>query len=228
MPKKFPQIVLALLLASLSACATSYSAKPITAKVVDADTGEALEGVNVIAQWLMQDPQAGRGQGNLELMEAVTDKNGEFHFPGWGPKAIPRDKFSGTRLTNQDPAIIFFKSGYHIHAVINDSHPSMRRDPHDMGPPVRDSQWDGQVIKMKKFKGELKEYGMQARSTLTGTYYSDCEWKKMPRMIATLIKEGERLRKMGVYYGLPTVGDFEGFSGDRCGSVREFFQEYLK
>jgi uncharacterized GH25 family protein len=100
MPKKFSQIVLALLLASLSACATSYSAKPITAKVVDAVTGEPLEGVNVVAHWLMEDPQAGRGQGDLELMEAVTDKSGEFHFPGWGPKAIPRDKFPGTRLTN--------------------------------------------------------------------------------------------------------------------------------
>jgi uncharacterized GH25 family protein len=95
MPKKFSQIVLALLLASLSACATSYSAKPITAKVVDAVTGEPLEGVNVVAHWLMEDPQAGRGQGDLELMEAVTDKSGEFHFPGWGPKAIPRDSFRG-------------------------------------------------------------------------------------------------------------------------------------
>jgi hypothetical protein len=97
-----------------------------------------------------------------------------------------------------------------------------------MGPPVRDSQWDGQVIKMKKFEGDLKEYGSRASRTLSGLYYSHCEWKKMPRMIATLIKEGERLRKMGVYSGLPDVGDFEGISGDRCGSVREFFQEYLK
>jgi hypothetical protein len=187
-------MILALLLTSLCACATSYSAKPITAKVVDADTGESLEGVNVVAHWVMEDAWSGRAKGDLELMEAVTDKNGEFHFPGWGPKAIPDDRDWGTRLTRQDPEILFFKSGYGRNGVYNDTHPSMLSEPLSNGPAVRDSQWDGKVIKLQKFNGTLYEYGMLASLTISGTYYSHCEWKKMPRMVAALIKEGDGLR----------------------------------
>ena len=226
--KKAAGMGLALLATSLTACATSYSAKPMTAKVVDADTGEPLEGVNVVAHWMMEDPVAARGQGDLELMEAVTDRNGEFRFPGWGPKAIPSDTYPGTRLTNQDPAIIFFKSGYRSFGVHNDTHSSMLRDPSDMGPPVRDSQWDGKAIKLEKFKGDLKSYGSWTSHVLTGISYSHCEWKKMPRMVAALIREGDRLRKLGAYDWLPSISDFERPSEDKCGSVQDFLREYMK
>ena len=226
--KKAAGMGLALLATSLTACATSYSAKPMTAKVVDADTGEPLEGVNVVAHWMMEDPVAARGQGDLELMEAVTDRNGEFRFPGWGPKAIPSDTYPGTRLTNQDPAIIFFKSGYRSFAVINDSHSSMLRDPSDMGPAIRDSQWDGKVIKLEKYKGDLKKYGSFLIG-LPGADLRDCKWKRIPKMMVALNNEAERLRKQNIFNNLPTLGEIEDSSvGENCGSVQEFFRGYLK
>jgi hypothetical protein len=78
----------------------------------------------------------------------------------------------------------------HCYPISNDTHPSMLSEPLSNGPAVRDSQWDGKVIKLQKFNGTLYEYGMLASLTISGTYYSHCEWKKMPRMVAALIKEG--------------------------------------
>jgi hypothetical protein len=33
---------------------------------------------------------------------------------------------------------------------------------------------------------------------------------------------------MGVYYGMPTIGDFEALSANECGSVKDYLQEYMK
>jgi hypothetical protein len=43
-----------LLLMPLVACAKKYSAEPITAHVMDADTQEPIEGVVVVAAWVLE------------------------------------------------------------------------------------------------------------------------------------------------------------------------------
>src|SRR5467141_845671 len=108
---------------SLPACATTdaYSAKPITATVVDAETGQPLEGVNVIARWMLEEKRTGISVGDLDLMEAVTDKTGKFLFRAWEGKAPPirttpvSDTLTvpyETRLSSGSPEMIFFKGSY--------------------------------------------------------------------------------------------------------------------
>lgn len=82
------RLIIVLLTPSLSACAKTYSAKPITATVVDAETWEPLEGVNVVAEWILHYP-TWRSDGSLEVAEAVTDKKGSFIFPAGGRKRFP-------------------------------------------------------------------------------------------------------------------------------------------
>ena len=229
---RFARLGAALVTLCVSACATTYSAKPIAARVVDADSGVPLEGVNVVAHWLMEDPVAARGQGDLELMETVTDRNGEFQFPAWGPKAIPTGTPPGTRLTNQDPAIIFFKSGYWPHAVSNDSHPSMLNRPQDLGEPVRDSQWDSKAIKLKRFNAEPQVYVTAIGSVLTSVSWGECGWKRIPRMIIALNRESDRLKGEGVVKSAvawPSIAHLEANEArHKCGSVGEVFKDYQK
>src|SRR6266540_7096039 len=97
-------------LMSLHACST-YSAKPIEAWVVDEETKQPLEGVIVVANWELRYGLEG-GAYQLTIMETVTDKNGRFYFPGWGPKAIPKELPSGARLKEDDPGLLFYKHGY--------------------------------------------------------------------------------------------------------------------
>src|SRR3990172_3705709 len=79
----------------LTACALvslKYSAEPIEARVVDAETKQPLEGVIVTANWeLVEGTLAGgpRVLGQMMVMEAVTDANGRFSFPALGPKINP-------------------------------------------------------------------------------------------------------------------------------------------
>jgi hypothetical protein len=219
-----------LLLAALSlpACAKTYSAKPITATVVDAETWEPLEGVNVVAEWALHGP-TWRGMGHLELMEAVTDKKGHFHIPGWGPKAVPSHLPRGTRLGNIDPGLYFFKSGYRVRALDNS-----RRQPERLNPwndiPVRYSDWDGKLIWLEKFKGSLEEYGkyIYDPAEYAGSGIP-CPWKKTPRLYAALIKERERFDSLGIHSNLPSLEAMENaFNNGKCGSAREFFREYLQ
>jgi hypothetical protein len=205
----------------LQACAATYSAKPITATVVDAETGEPLEGVNVVAHWVMNDP-AWRRAGDLELMEAVTNKEGKFHIPGWGPKGIPSDLPRGTRLGNDDPGLILFKSGYKVDGLSNMLQPNRLRPENDI--PVRYSDWDGKVIRLEKFKGDLQFYGPP------GTFGAgiECPWKKVPRFFVALMQERARLDRLGVRSALPTLGHLENsFRNSGCGSAEEFFREYM-
>src|SRR5712691_9370936 len=195
---------------SLQACATTqtYSAKPITATVVDAETGEPLEAVNVAAHWVLHDPVAWRSAGDLELTETATDKEGKFHFPGWKGKAPPVVEQYETRLSNEDPAMIFFKSGYRPRSVGNYLQPERLRD--DNHTWERYSDWDGKVIKLEKVKGNLEEYGNIVDGITRGLGSGiKCGWKKTPRLYASLINEKERLDKLGVRNNLPSMATMQ-------------------
>jgi hypothetical protein len=210
---------------SSQARGAAYSAKEIEAWVVDADSHQPLEGVNVVAHWALSFGLEGGLQTDLMLMEAVTDKAGRFYFPPWGPTAIPAGLPWEARLKNQDPAIIFFKSGYAWKALSND-----RPGPHpDFGPSVRTSDWNGKTIELKKFDGDLKQYGFFVSGVLTGVSYGGCEWKKIPRVIVALTRESARLKQQKVFHSLPTIEEFDANSvKNNCGSAREFFNDYIK
>ena len=208
----------------LQACATTYSAKPITATVVDAETGQPLQGVNVVAHWVLHGP-TWQSAGDLELTEAETDREGKFHIPGWGPKTIPADLPRGTRLGNSDPALVFFKSGYKVRHVGNELQPKRLRPEHDT--PVRYSDWDGKVIKLERFSGDLQFYGSGATTNIGSGI--ECPWKKVPRFFAALMKERARLDRLGVRSILPTLAHLENsFRNAGCGSAANFFKDYIQ
>ncbi|HEV8310544.1 MAG TPA: hypothetical protein VGW35_23020, partial [Methylomirabilota bacterium] len=63
----------------------TYSAAEIRGWVVDAETKQPLEGVYVVAQWILQTGLFdSRTVTRLHIMEAVTDAKGEYYFPPWG------------------------------------------------------------------------------------------------------------------------------------------------
>ena len=208
--------------ASLQACATTYSAKPITATVVDAETGQPIEGVSVVAHWVLHGP-TWVSAADLELTEAVTDKDGRFHIPGWGPKSIPNDLPRGTRLGNSDPGLILFKSGYEVTGLFNRLQPERLRPEHDI--PVRYSDWDGKVIKLNRFRGDPQSFGVGG-SIGRGI---ECHWKRVPRFYVAQMREKARLETLGVRSFLPTLAHFENyFKNSGCGSAEQFFREYLR
>lgn len=176
MKKRF--FIIFILLASLlplQACAHPmfYRAKEFSGSVVDAETNKPLEGVVVVAQWIPF--HVGFGEGGhwsvMEVEEAVTDKDGKYTIPGWGPIAKPAFAY----LDNLDPQLSVFKRGYQYVMLLNSDKERFYKTygkeylekldyeefkkrvdatRYESSKSTRESVWDGRVIKLKKFDGD--------------------------------------------------------------------------
>ena len=175
---------------ALSACATplTYSAKEIRGRVVDAETGQPVEGAVIVAQWILFEMGIGHGghKGRLHIYETVTDNNGHYTIPAWGPKV--HSPF--TMLDNLDPEILIFKSGYEPRGLVNE---------HERTSSVRVSEWDGRVIKLKKFQGTIETYANQILYVVSTSLPDTGKvWRSFPRMVLALDAEDRRLKSLGL------------------------------
>lgn len=111
-------LALIFLLSLIGCHSPVYTIEPFESWVVDEETGEPIEGANVVATWaLFEDGWHGHHfREMVEVKEAVTDKNGRFAWPGF--------KFYNPRLHDlmDDPKIIVFKPGYEYVRFTNQCH----------------------------------------------------------------------------------------------------------
>ena len=202
--KRILQSIFQLLCATLvlSACATplTYSAREIHGQVVDAKTGQPIEGAVVVAQWILF--QIGSGHGpRLQIFETVTDKAGNYAFPAWGPK--PHSPF--TELDREDPQILIFKSGYDPRSLYNSK---------DRSGSVRFSEWDGRTVKLTQAKHSLEDQAFRLSSFYGNLEHgnSNEDWRNYPRMLLALYAEKIRLQSLGLRPGhggsIPNIENF--------------------
>ena len=226
----FRILLLVFSLFSLQGCATTYSATSIEAHVVDAKTNQPLEGVVVIAHWELEygcvvvlECFISRGPRQLQIFETITDAQGRFYFPAWGPLSAPFHMY----LRESDPWIFIFKPGYKASGEVND-YPST----FDFrASSTRSSQINGMTIKLKKFEGDLKEYAQDLSLSgdlefATRPPSANCDWQKIPHMLAAVFKQGHVFRENNIYSSLPTIERLP--YQNQCGSATEFMKEYMK
>ncbi len=189
-----PLLLSFLLLLASAACErgipASYTARPIRGRVVDATTGQPLEGVIIVTQWILYDTGVGgqNPRGRLEVLETVTAPDGSYAFPGWGPKPNPvnidkQNAYVCCFLTNRDPKLSLFKPGYRPLTVQN------QRESQSS---VRTSDWDGKTIKLQPFKDSRDKWARELVFLQGSLGWNDLEWRTCPRMVVAI--EGERLR----------------------------------
>jgi hypothetical protein len=236
---KFLQLgVVALVMLPCAACALApLSAESIDAQVVDVDTGQPVEGANVVAYWQLNGGSlAGDslpcGAANLE--ETVTDKDGKFHIPGWGP-SLPG---CGGVMTDGDPMIYVFESGYHYGRFSNGlgstSIVFMTVD-----------HWQGRQMKIKKYPsvdfGNRNPSGYFLAFMLLEDDFeifvadmpAQCNWKKIPKMLRAIGLEEQRFNNAGNRFkGLISMLELNDQSiqkhAPQCGSPRAFIEELLQ
>jgi hypothetical protein len=144
----------------LAACGF-YSADPITARVVDADTGTPLAGVNVVAAWRIEGGMNyGATVGYMNVMETVTDKDGNFDFPGWGPR--PNMHFG--KIFLEAPALMFYKAGYRFNAMGNRGGVSAKAPSHMA------STWNHETIALKRLSASGAEHKASVSSFASEIY----------------------------------------------------------
>lgn len=227
--------LLSLLMGPLAACAetpTIYESKPIEAWVVDADTGQPVEGAVVLARWEMS-LRGQRLQGDdytPKIVETQTDSTGRFYFPGWGPEPICcgfMDEF--------DPQIFIFKPGY-SGIVMSDGHSAVVDDPR-----VRNPYWNGQKFQLKSFKGNYqddegnRDYDSFRRFSNIGNFgfliqtQDRCGWSKAPIFMRALLKQQTLFEQHGYRPHISIVWDLISHDSEytqnyHCISPKGFFE----
>lgn len=151
-------VILALTLGvlTLAGCAPPiYFAKATHGTVIDAETKQPIAGAVIVANWDLFDELYGGGSHgvrSLQITEVVTDKEGKYVVPGWGPKRRP----CFTYLDDRDPYLIIFKSGYVPGGWLNTPSNSW----------VRVSEANGRTLELKPFSGTPDERYRQLDSVI--------------------------------------------------------------
>ncbi len=182
---------LALAVVALASCAVAveagseprhpllYWAKPIAGQIVDADTEQPLDGVIVVAQWVLT------GGPRMHIVEVVSDRDGKYVVPGWGPK--PRHLIAGPLGGYYDPQILCFKADYSPRFLTNEILDNFES--------VRTSIWDGKTVEMKRFNGAPEQRTRELSSLQGhldwGSAYT--RWQEYPRMALAVIDEAKKI-----------------------------------
>jgi hypothetical protein len=209
-------VVLLLLLAmQLLLAPVTHSARPITARVMDAETGEPIGGASVAAiYWIGVGIFAARYR-VFAAQETTTAPDGTFHLPGFGPKLRwpPWGHVSG-----EAPEIVVFKSGYVMFAHENNF--PMEGPQFTAGWVVR-SQADGFVFQLEPVGADpqAQDGEREAQCSLINALMKrGCAWKRVPHLLAALVA-GDRLqKKTGTRCGSRSLDEWSSALG--CGRLR--------
>ncbi|MGK0296757.1 MAG: hypothetical protein ACI9XC_000350 [Gammaproteobacteria bacterium] len=175
----------------------SYSALPISGKVVDADTGEPLENAIVIAVWELEQGFGLEGtipSGYMNVTEVVTDKEGKYFIEGWGPLRRP----SGGYLGHYAPRLIVFKDGYK-HFFYGNLYDSIFKD--NRRESLHRSSWDREIIKINKLSGDMEVYYATLSSVSSSLHTllnlnfgaKKCDWLKIPKIMVAIEIGNEKI-----------------------------------
>ena len=206
------------------ACGTAdfapvYRIAAIEAKAADSDTGQPIEGANVVAVYeTSRAGFSGRLRGTvLEVMETATDAQGRFAFPA---VTLVNSSVSES-LQSSDPAVLIFKPRYVPREFRGN------RDPR--------YGINGQSVKMTRYSEEQlanpKTSFYRGADSFLDSVIQSCKWDRIPKTILAMTAEEERVRAAnpGALVSLPTVTVLQGWSeGPRpiCRSAAEFFRSY--
>lgn len=218
---------LACLCSAVANAQLTFTADPIAGKVVDEESGEPLAGVVIVALWLIEESFVGRANGVLNILETTSDRNGDYGFPGWGPKVVPPSPFP-VFGSGKDPLVLYFKEGYWPAREKNDSIYYARL--HTRQPPLGGFKANGLTIKLRKWDGTDEErYYSELTSMLIGLRGA---WQSYPRLTISMDRIYRLLvRRMGQKelrntFPVPSIkgfphGNWKGLSDAELGILRQ-------
>jgi hypothetical protein len=204
----------------LSACSESgYRGDSIEGEVIDASDGRPLEGVVVVALWELVSGIHNSQQGILRADEAVTNANGYFNMPAWGPIETAEG-----RLRTTSPVLVFYRRGYYSLVETNDIY-----DP-DHKPEIWRSEHNGNRFGLTPFEGTLQEYAERTigmRFLLTGGHEIGdvCYWERIPVFTRAILQLREAFSKQGIYNELPSADSLR--RAGECHNPRELLGSNL-
>jgi len=215
-------IILSTMLGLIAACTSFpriYSGDEIHGWVINSKTKQPIKDVVVVEAWGLQGGIHVDHTANIHIAETLTDENGYYSFPDWGP----RFTMSGW-MDRSSPYLKFYKFGYVPNRMGN----------RISGNPNIDntvSEHSGKKIKLEKFDGTPKQYSKKLGSVSSFLRLGDshgpfaCMWKQVPVFTSEMIKTRRHFRQNGVSSNLPSLGYI---SSPDCQNPEQILKEYLK
>jgi hypothetical protein len=192
-PTRKGLLAAAVVCCAVSACsAPEYSSPAWSGRVIERNDGAPVEGAIVVVRWQLEGFDS-KFAGWLLMDEAVSDKDGVFHFKSWGPMRTPDNRGSLTRMSPNVPEISVFKPGYEVEGSGGGSDSGYLDDRFYTGPSERKVYADDHVIAMDRFHGTVNEYRdyLEHNYPLAGPA---CGFMETPQIYAAAIRENDRLR----------------------------------
>lgn len=188
----------------VAALPAAYSGAEIRGWVVDAETKKPLEGVHVVAQWILRTGILhAQHVTRLKILETVTNAKGEYYFPAWGPE--PRPPLSVLDW-GFDPILRFFKPGYKQDGAANYSPPP----DNEAEMSQRFSLWHGKTIALEPFRGTADMWAVNLSDLQIGLSWGhetadlasrvNDNWKHMPRMVLAIVQQQRLLPEPSRHY----------------------------
>lgn len=179
-------------------------------KILDEITGKPVPGVVIAAVWPLERRVGAFHPStittvHIELMEVVSDENGNFKFPAWGPRL----NATLDAMQTGNPRLLIFKPGYFFKHVGNlDAGKFMAPRRWKI---VHRSDWDGKIIHLKpnEYEHDPSQYRFSGFDVF-GNFLKDVIWlrsseagaqcyaKQVPKMIAEYEKQRLRFRSFGI------------------------------
>lgn len=203
----------------------TYSGEAVYGKVVDAVSGKPVAGAIVIGINELRAPYGLEGHiiaGNMHIEEVVTDAEGHYRLPAWGPK--PR--VGKTYLDHEGPKLLVYKNGYELYTYISFFEG-------DRFSPVQTSYLNDKTLELKRFQGDLEAYTLNLSqvavmldSVLDPVFGAgNCGWLATPRIILEL----DRLKQAAEERGINTsrIPALEPLLADgNCGNREDIIRRY--
>lgn len=195
-----------------------YFGLPIKGQVVDAVSGEPLEGVTILAVWDLYSANLLHNtyQGQLHVAEAVTDSAGEYRLSPWF-----RFFFLG-KLKSSAPLVYFYKYGYSVGG---------RGDSRRQAPfLIVSSEFDGRTIELSRFEGSMQEYALHLDETIdftvSGIRNENCILLEVPQLLQALEHAQSEFHREGIRVWLHTPGRSDG-RDSYCGGLAKYWRRLL-
>lgn len=214
-------VLLCLVISLLTGCTSLpriYSGEEVHGWVIDSKTKQPIKDVVVVEIWELEGGWHTDHTANIQIAETLTDEEGYYSFPEWGPSFTVDGRMSGS-----SPHLVFYKFGYDDVTRMNTVSGNLNLD-------NSVSEHSGKKIELVKFEGDEKLYpkklGFFYGFLQSSSYRKPfkCMWKKVPIFTSEMIKAERYFRHKGIYSNFPSLGYF---SAPECQDPEEILKGYL-
>ena len=212
-----------LIAVTLTQCGIIVSSAPFSATVVNSNSNLPIEGVVVLAKWDLLGIE-GVVENTIAIAETVTDADGAFSVPGWGPRVNRKFLYSSVR--DSSPEVIVYKLGFEPESIYDYRAFSF------LGFHMRAAGIDGSTISLSPSDGPILEHSLlvndvEVRISSISRLLSDdeCSWKRMPHLLVEMHRAGEAAMSEGADARNLLVSRIPKKD---CGDPIDFFLDYLE